>query len=476
MSIVNPSALLLGNISQYDVDFVIPRLGVDVPVGIDPFLLFKSRNAEYRSLHETLVAVFNSGIDAIRRGKLSEARRVFNFPEVSAIGLGYTLRSKRGSGVGAHLTGLIVETLTGSPSLQERGIRHVEEMQLVSAGIGPDRISDIAANVLKRFLIEYTQRQSVIWKLPVKSGVPVSHIYDPSSLEWADSYEDLPVSPIDGSPILLVPRRLVRILPWINYDDFIRTEFKTYLSAKRQILKSSSRKLRNPNGVPPKDAEAQTKHDIVTVTRRDIGLVERYVRSREQQSTDARPALDYIDEDACKEAEALKNKLSAIRPGKETAGQYQQTVLEILNYLFSPELVDGKPEVRTLDGTERRDIIFTNESDESFWDYVRTQHDGILVMFEVKNTEHLDLTAINQTATYLGDRVGRLGVIVTRGSPSESVQRKIFSVWNDSGPNRKIILTLTDEQLQEMLDLRCRDKSPTKWMQKHYREFRTTVQ
>lgn len=176
MSAADPNALLISNISQYDVDFVIPRIGVDVPVGIDPFLLYKSRDPEHRRLHDILVSAFNAGIDAIRRGKVSEASRLFDFPEVSAIGLGYTRGGKRGSGVGTHLAGLIIETLVGSPSLKERGIRHVEEMQLVSAGIGPDRISDIAANVLKRFLIEYTQRQCGIWQLPVKSSVPVNHI------------------------------------------------------------------------------------------------------------------------------------------------------------------------------------------------------------------------------------------------------------------------------------------------------------
>jgi hypothetical protein len=129
-----------------------------------------------------------------------------------------------------------------------------------------------------------------------------------------------------------------------------------------------------------------------------------------------------------------------------------------------------------LDGTERRDMIFTNDSDETFWDYVRSAHDGIVVMFGAKNTDELDLAAINQTATYLGDRVGRFGVIVTRRVPPETVRRKIFSVWNDSAPNRKVILTLSDEQVVDLLDLRCRDGAPTKWMQKHYRAFRTAVQ
>jgi hypothetical protein len=472
MNPTDPRALLLSGVSQYDVDFVIPRVGIDVPVGIDPFLLFKSRDPEYQGLHRQLLEAFNAGIAAVRRGKLEEAARILQFPEVSAIGLGYTQGSKRGSGVGTHLSKLIIETILGSPPLQERGIHHVEEMQLVSAGIGPDRVSDIAANILKSFLIEYTQRQCGIWGIPLKKGVPVPHIYDALSNQWRDSYEDLPVSPVDGSAILLVPRRIVRVLPWINYDDFIRTEFNAYLAAKRQ---ASRQNARNPI-IEPGAPDANEKKDVVIITRSDISLVERYVKSRELQAADAHPALDYIDEDACKEAEALKEKLAAIAPGREQAADYQRLVLEILNYLFNPELIDGQPEVRTIDGTERRDIIFTNDSDESFWSYVRTTHDGILIMFEAKNTNALGMAEINQTATYLGDRIGRLGIVVTRQSPPETVQRKIFSGWNDSAPHRKVILTLCDAQLRDLLDLRCQNSSPTKWMQSHYRRFRTSVQ
>ena len=467
MSSVDPRAPLIPNVSQYEVDFVIPRVGIDLPLGIDPFLLFKSRDFQFRQLHVSLLNVFNAGIVAVRRNDLTTARYLFSFPEVSAIGMGYTRKGKRGSGVGSHLTDLILQTLTGSPSLTERGVRHVEEMQLLSAGIGPDRISDISANVLKRFLIDYTQRQCAIWDIPTKPGVPVGHIYDESKQTWVDSYEDLPVSAIDGSEILLVPRRLVRALPWINYDDFIRTEFSAYLAARRDQS--------NRVGIRSGEKEFTAKPAVVTLTRQDIGLVERYVRSREAQAADARPTLDYIDEDVCKEAEALKQRLSSIPPGRESAADYQYMILEILNYLFNPDLIAGEPEVRTIDGTERRDIIFTNDSDESFWEYIRTTHDGILLMFETKNMEALDISAINQTATYLGDRIGRLGIIVTRQIPSEAIRRKIFSVWNDSSP-RKVILTLCDAEIRELLDVRCRGGSPTKWMQAHYRKFRTSVQ
>ena len=111
MSILDPRAPLLPHLSPYQVDFVIPRIGIDLPLGIDPFLLFKSRDSEYRQLHTLLIATFNAGVAAIREGDTDEARRLFDFPEVSAIGLGYTQGGKRGSGVGGYLAGLIIDTL-----------------------------------------------------------------------------------------------------------------------------------------------------------------------------------------------------------------------------------------------------------------------------------------------------------------------------------------------------------------------------
>jgi hypothetical protein len=238
----------------------------------------------------------------------------------------------------------------------------------------------------------------------------------------------------------------------------------------RRALRGQTRS----SGEPSESSETESaKSGVVTVTKQDITIVERYVSSRERAAADARPAFDYIDEDSCREADSLKAKLSAIQPGQSDAAAYQRLVLEILNYLFSPELIDGQPEVRTVDGTERRDIIFTNDSDESFWAFIRTEHSGILVTFDAKNKNVLELSDVNQMATYLGDRLGTFGVIVARARPTESVQRKMLLVWND---NRKVIVALSDQDLRELLDLRCRNGSTTKWMQRHYRQFRTDVQ
>ena len=463
------TAPLLEGVSQYDVDFVIPRLGVDLPLGIDPFLMFKSRDEKFRRLHQLITARFNAGVQAVRLGRFDEAEEIFDFPEVAAVGLGYTKSGKRGSGLGGYLRELIIETLNASPGLQERGVLHIEEMQLLAAGIGPDRISDISANILKNHLVEYTQRQAELWNVPIRRGVPLPHLYDEATQSWTDVYVDLPVSPVDDAPVLFVPRRIVRALPWINYDDFLQRDFRAYMGARRQTLAKATGGKRTA-------LARSAKFDVANVARQDISIVDRYVKNREQHASEAQPSMEYIDEQAKTRAASLTDRLLTTPVGKEAASTYQHLVLEILNFLFSPELIDGKPEVKTIDGTERRDIVFTNDSDETFWTYVRSNHDGIVVMFEIKNTDDLGMAAIAQTATYLGSRLGRLGFIVTRKAPTLALMKKTFSVWNDSGTEKKVILITHDAQLIEMLDIRANDKSPTKWMQSHYRAFRTAAQ
>ena len=466
----NSNAPLLLGISQFEVDFVIPRVGVDLPIGIDPFLLFKSRDPVLSNLHCLILEVFNKGIDFVCAGQVNEAQQIFDFPEVAEIGLGYTKKGKRGAGVGTFLSQLIIETLADSPALQERGVKHIEEMQLLSVGIGPDRISDIAANLLKHHLIEYTQKQCRLWNIPLAPGVPLNHVFDFDTLTWYDDYFDLPISPFDNSPILLVPRRIVRALPWINYEDFFRMEFSAYLRAKRVKGRLATK---SPLSSQIKRAD---KEEIVSLNRTGIDRVDRYITAKEGACGAAQPSSGYIDaSEIDSEVDALKNKLNQLKAGREDAEKYQRVVLEILNFLFNPELIDGELEVETVEGTERRDIIFTNDSDQSFWSYLRAEHSSIFIMFEVKNTEAISNIYLNQVATYLGDRLGRLGFIVTRKVLEEAQERKAFSIYNDSQP-RKIILTLSDTDLLDMLDMKCQGNNPMRHIQKIYRTFRTKVQ
>src|SRR4051812_20480753 len=66
-------------LNQWDVDFVIPRVDVDIPLGIDPFLLFKSRDPNLAALHVKILESFNAGLDALKRSDSDAARRILSF-------------------------------------------------------------------------------------------------------------------------------------------------------------------------------------------------------------------------------------------------------------------------------------------------------------------------------------------------------------------------------------------------------------
>lgn len=458
-------------ISQAQVDFVIPDVDQDRRLCIDPFLLYKSREPGFHLLHAHLVEVFNTAFRHYRAGDRSEMDRLIDFPEVDNIALGYSVGRTKGSGMGTYLNQLVGETLANSPDLLDRGIRHIEELQLVSLGIGPDRISDMAANLLKQWLIQYTGEQCDLWNIPVEHGVPLAHIFDVETFRWYDGYVELPINPKTGLPLLFVPRRMVRLLPWINFEDYERNEFRLFLRPTR-----SQPLDRLPGTRASTRKSKSSKTTVVEVTRRDIRLLDEYVKRKEAESAQAAPSLEpNMLRATPSPTEEFLAALHALAPGQAGASAYQHTMLGILNHLFEPELTGGRLESATVHGTERRDIIFVNEADRSFWAYIRQEHSNLLVMFETKNVSGVDNNHINQVATYLGDRIGRFGVILTRNPPAQAQMLKTYSVFNNDNP-RKVILILHDGDIEAMLRLKDRGGHPSRYIQDKYRDFKEALQ
>jgi len=459
------------SLSQAEVDFVIPDLANDIPVCIDPFLLYKSPDETLRGLHGRLLGIFERGFALHDAGDRAGLDGLINFPEVNAIGFGYTAAGTGGSGLGWHLNQLLADLLESSDEVRARGLRHIEELQLLSVGVGPDRISDIAANILKVPLIEYTQQQAELWRIPMTKDVPVSHFFDEEDLVWRDGYFDLPLNPVTKQALLLVPRRIVRLLPWINYADFYGNEAQLLLPPKPKLP-------RYPGMAAEKRLEV-AKAELVTKVRGNTHILDQYVARKERERAGAVPVLaDPPDPEVLRATgEQLLVRLAAVPTGAVASVDYQRVVYEILNFLFEPELTDGKFEVATYLGTERRDLLYWNDAEASFWNYVRTTYNSPLVMFECKNVAALEIDHVNQTAAYLGARLGMLGFIATRSAPSDAVVRKLFSVYHDSpAVPRKVILVLSDEALSEMVTARIDGASPARVVQHLYRTFRSKVQ
>ena len=140
-------------IRQDEVDFAVPHLREDLPLYLDPFLLWKSEDPEYRQLHADLLGY----VDEVRRhaveGRAIRARMLLSeVREPAELGLGYAAGTKRGSALGSGTIDGIVRTFQQVPQLQAAGLDHLEVLSLLVPGIAEDRISDLTASVLKRWL------------------------------------------------------------------------------------------------------------------------------------------------------------------------------------------------------------------------------------------------------------------------------------------------------------------------------------
>ena len=130
-------------------------------------------------------------------------------------------------------------------------------------------------------------------------------------------------------------------------------------------------------------------------------------------------------------------------------------------------------EIRTMAGTERRDIMFFNVSPHAFWQMVARQHAATHIVFECKNTESLKLEHVNQLAEYLGRPLGNFGVIVSRLPPGKNLQRKAIAAFNR---NDKVVLFLSDKDLTEMARLHARGDDPTAVIEHKYVQLTRAVE
>jgi hypothetical protein len=200
----------------------------DLPLFTDPFLLFDSEEQRYNNLHEDIVRYVkflrDVSIDSsISKGLLDHW---FRFPEVSQNWLGFSRSGNRGSGLGAEFASALhrnlhrVFTNFGLETIT-RG-SHLEKLCLVGGGVGRDHLSDFTTNLIKQFLLEYTEtfaRQHI--REEFRRIFAVDKVrFDYSNRRWQRGQYELPH--FSGDYVLLTPKEiLTKDNAWINRGDLL---------------------------------------------------------------------------------------------------------------------------------------------------------------------------------------------------------------------------------------------------------------
>jgi hypothetical protein len=200
----------------------------DLPLFIDPFLLFNSPNPVYQELHEEIIEYLKF-LKSKAGSQLSAGliANLYSFKEVKQNWLGFTLLGNGGHALGldfAHaLHASLGDILSNFGEEKVTASSHLEKLALIRSGVGRDSISDFTTNLIKKFLLEYTQDFAKAHLDPsVCETFAVTRVtfnYDTES--WATLNYYLPSA--DGDFVLLTPLdMLTRDDTWISQGDMVR--------------------------------------------------------------------------------------------------------------------------------------------------------------------------------------------------------------------------------------------------------------
>ncbi|MGH8602115.1 MAG: hypothetical protein ACREXR_04860 [Gammaproteobacteria bacterium] len=203
----------------------------DLPLFIDPFLLFHSENAEYRALHDQIVryVTFLRVHAHLAEKNIGLLKEWYFFPEVRQNWFGYSKVGNGGHGLGKKFADSInsnfrtvLRDFGSDPAKSE----HFEKIGLFKTGVGRDAVSDLVTNLLHGYLASYTEsfaKAHVDSKLLRRFTIRKAE-FDYSTSLWRHRTYLLPA--YQGDYVLLTPKdMLTKDETWINFHA-LRDRFR----------------------------------------------------------------------------------------------------------------------------------------------------------------------------------------------------------------------------------------------------------
>ena len=197
-----------------------PTLKQDAPLFIDPCLLKDSQYDEFRveatSEYHNFFQQMVSSIKTAQNLSLIDKEKVyaslwkkFLFTEQKGLCLGYARYNNKGKGIGKNKAKQI---FYAAEHLIVQGISNPDVFSLLFVledNIGADLISDMTAHIIRNSLYKFTQRIALELNIPTQK-CNVGH----------QKY-NLPIHPIEKTPLLLLPYDILSTLPEMsNIDAF----------------------------------------------------------------------------------------------------------------------------------------------------------------------------------------------------------------------------------------------------------------
>ena len=219
---------VLDNYGAYDINLI-----MDTPLFIDPFLLFNSKKPEYQKLHNEIVKYLIFLKDQARMSLDDESlkrhlKSYYIFPEVKECWLGFSKNGNEGAGLNIDFATTLYKGLNTiiknvGEELISKG-SHLEKLCLIGKLVDIDKISDFTANLIKGYLLNFTQAfaEKYIDRKYCKKFLVDKSYFNYTTKSFVAEYFYLPAYRNNGKEefVLLTPIDILRNdRTWINKQD-----------------------------------------------------------------------------------------------------------------------------------------------------------------------------------------------------------------------------------------------------------------
>jgi hypothetical protein len=265
----------------------------DLPLFVDPFLLFNSEDPTYRQLHDDIIRYLRFLRDKSLSGSITAGllKAWYEFKEVKQNWLGFSQVGNRGSALGPDFARSLNENLGsvfknfGNETVTHGS--HLEKVCLVSGGIGRDNISDFTTSLIKGYLLEYTQTfaQEFLHPSQRRTFNVEKARFNYETETWETRRFDLPR--YTGDFVLLTPKAiLTRDEIWISRRDLLHNFEQVAAAVPNNQLRAQinnylySQLSRDPK-MSKKERAEEKQRAIAGAIRAHPEIIEYYIRDKE---------------------------------------------------------------------------------------------------------------------------------------------------------------------------------------------------
>ncbi len=242
----------------------------DFPLFVDPFLLFYSKKKNYNQLHGFMVEYIRFLRDVVADSpdvSMGVLKHLFYFPEVKQNWLGYSRVGNGGNGpakeFALHLSSALKTYLRSFGKEQITRGSHLEKVALFKDGFGKDYVSDFTVNLIKPYLMDYSQRfaQKYLDKQYIAKITIQKCGFSFKNGCWLPQTFLLPFSREINDYVILTPRDiLTKDETWINKFDLYNGFATMVASMENSELRSKINLYLNEH--LKRDATDEERHGL----------------------------------------------------------------------------------------------------------------------------------------------------------------------------------------------------------------------